>query len=139
MSALGQYPHAPAGDRRGLSGSSPAARVWELPEGCALVLCEMSADLTADEWGQRLDVPASEVRAWCAVHRLPLRGDPRCAVAELSRRVDGERRRLGLTVRAVARATGIDAHTIASLKRRRYLKTETTAALIGWLRRVEVS
>lgn len=28
MSALGQYLHAPAGDGQGLSGSSPAARVW---------------------------------------------------------------------------------------------------------------
>ncbi len=76
MSALGQYLHAPAGDGQGLSGSSPAARVWgdEIDAERCRPLLAMSGDCTAWEWSEALDVGADAVIRWCRERRLPLRG-----------------------------------------------------------------
>lgn len=105
----------------------------------ASVLEAMSGDLTAAEWSQRLDVSAPEVRAWCATRSLPLRGDPRHGITDIAARVDAERRRLGLSLVATAKAVGVDVKTIRALRSRSFLHAHIAAALHGWLRRVEVT
>jgi hypothetical protein len=103
----------------------------------ALALLELSPDLTAAEWGQRLDVPASEVRAWCKARGAALRGDRHAPVREVARRVDSERRRLGLSLRDVAQDAGVDHQTVNRLPVLQYLYGSTADALWAWVRRVE--
>jgi hypothetical protein len=105
--------------------------------GAALCLLELSPDLTAAEWGQRLDVPAAEVRAWCDARGVPLRGDRHAPAREVARRVDVERRRLGWSLRQVARDAGVDHQTVTRLPEMQYLHDATAGALWAWVRRVE--
>ena len=102
-----------------------------------LALLELSPDLSAAEWAQRLDVSAAEVRTYCAAQGLALADAPLDATdvaTELVRRQSA----LGVSWHHVARGAGLDVQQVirfASRPRGPRTSRRVTEAIAGWLAR----